>query len=296
MDWYKDYRLVKDNDEYNVVITLNPNNTEFSEELISDFKENLLELDDAIRKLIEEKFSDVKVNSVKLMLGTAIVASIPFMMNSKVHAAEITSATTTSSQSAGITQLDTTGIVTASRLNMRSGPGTSYGIIHVLWQGNKVKVIGQSGDWYQIKLSNGRIGWVSSAYLQVDLRQQKIDTVIATAKSLLGTPYVWGGESLEEGGFDCSGLTLYIFQKAGYTLNRISSEQAKQGVLVSRQDLQPGDLIFYSFEANGVINHVGLYIGEGKMIHSPKTGDVVKTTDITTSYWQTRFVTARRII
>ena len=78
--------------------------------------------------------------------------------------------------------------------------------------------------------------------------------------------------------------------------NRISTDQAKQGVNVSLKDLQPGDLVFYSFTANGSISHVGIYIGDGKMIHSPKTGDTVKITDITTSYWQNFFVTARRII
>jgi len=168
--------------------------------------------------------------------------------------------------------------------------------MHILWRGNQVKVIGQTGDWYQIKLSDSRTGWVSKSYLQINQTQQKIDKVIATAKSLIGTPYVWGGESLQEGGFDCSGLTQYVFKQAGYTLNRISSDQAKQGLYVSRANIKPGDLIFYSFNRDGNVSHVGIYIGNGRMIHSPKTGDTVKSTDITVSYWQDRYVTARRII
>lgn len=377
MDWYKNYSLVKDGDGYTVVINLNPNSAEFSKELVTNLKENVLELDDQIRKLVEEKFSDVKINSVKLMLGTAMIASIPFMMNTKVQALDSmpvnTQQTTVQSniistldgigvvtvsklnvrsgpstndsiistllqeskvnvigksgdwcqiklsdgrigwvsstylkvditqqpttvQPNDITKMDTTGIVTASKLNVRSGPASTYSIILALWQGNKVNVIGKYGDWYQIKLSDGRIGWVSSAYLQVDLRQEKINIVISTAKSLLGTPYVWGGGSLQEGGFDCSGLVYYTFKRAGYDLNRVSSEQAKQGTEVSKVNLQPGDLVFFSFEGNGVVNHVGIYIGNGQMIHSPKTGDVVKTTDITISYWQSRFVIAKRII
>lgn len=199
-------------------------------------------------------------------------------------------------------KLNTTGTVTADKLNVRSGPSTGYSVIHALWNGNRVKIIGQSGAWYNIRLSDGRTGWVSKNYMkadsstQTDTRQQKIDKVISTAKSLIGTPYVWGGESLAEGGFDCSGFTQYAFKQAGYQLNRISADQAKQGSYVSRTSLQPGDLIFHSFSGNGVINHVGIYIGNGQMIHSPKTGDVVKITSINTSYWQTRYVTARRII
>lgn len=299
MDWYQNYKLVKDGEGYNVVITLDPNSTEFSSEFFSNVKENLLGLDEQIKKLICDKFSDVKVNSVKLMLGTAIVASIPFTAHTtKVQAAELTTTSVqqTAAQSAGFAQLNTSGTVTASRLNMRTGPSTSYSIMHVLWQGNVVKVIGQSGDWYQIKLSDGRNGWVSKLYLQVDTRQAKIDLVVSTARSLLGTPYVWGGESPSEGGFDCSGFTQYVYRRAGYTLNRVSADQAVQGVAVSRANLRPGDLVFFSFQQNSTINHVGIYIGNGQMIHSPKTGDVVKTTDITTDYWQSRFMTARRII
>ncbi|MBC8062843.1 MAG: C40 family peptidase [Clostridiaceae bacterium] len=294
MDWYKEYRIVKDGDGYTVEIDLNKDSAEFSDELITNFKENLLQLDDKIYKLVEEKFGDIKVNSVKLMVGSLIVASVPFVATSTAYAAETTTQTTT--QATSFTTLNTTGVVTANQLNMRSGPATTYSILHVLWLGNKVKVIGRTGDWYQIQLSDGSTGWVSKAYLQVDLSQQKIDTVINTAKSLIGTPYVWGGESIQEGGFDCSGFTQYVFSKAGYSLNRISIDQAKQGTSVTWANLKPGDLVFYAFQGDGVINHVGIYIGNGSMIHSPKTGDSVKTTDITTSYWQTRFVTARRII
>jgi uncharacterized protein YgiM (DUF1202 family) len=293
MDWYKDYRLVKEGDGYTVIIALNPDSTEFSKEFMEHFKENILEFDEQIRKLVEEKFSGVKVNYVKLALGTAIVASVPFVGHVKVHAEEVTTSTGVQQT---VTQISGTGIVTASRLNMRSGPSTDYSIIHVLWQGNQVKVIGQISGWYKIQLSDGRTGWVSSAYLQVDSRQQKINTVISTAKSLLGTPYLWGGSSPQEGGFDCSGFTQYVYKQVGYSLNRISRDQATQGTNVDRTDLQSGDLVFFSFAGNGVIDHVGIYIGNGQMIHSPKTGDVVKTTDITTSYWQTRMVTARRII
>jgi cell wall-associated NlpC family hydrolase len=294
MNWYNEYRLVKENDGYIVEIILNTDSAEFSSELTENIKNDLLKLDAKIDDFIKEKFSDIKINSIKLIIGTAIVASIPYGGISNVQAADVVPIS--NSTQTAITTLNTTGIVTASKLNVRSGPSTSYSIIHILWQGNKVKVIGQSGDWYRIQLSDGRTGWVSKLYLQLDSRQQKVDTVITTAKSLIGTPYVWGGESLAEGGFDCSGLTQYVFGKVGYTLNRISIDQAKQGSAVSWANLQPADLVFFGFNGNGVVNHVGIYIGNGMMIHSPKTGDTVKTTDITTTYWKNIYITARRII
>jgi cell wall-associated NlpC family hydrolase len=300
MSWYRDYKLVKDNDGFTVEIYLTSNTPEFSEEFLANVKRNVLALDKEIEKLVQEKFPDVKVNSVKLMLGALVVGSIPFMPHTKAHAAEITPGVQQTSTTTSTASISTTGVVTASRLNMRTGPSTSYSIMHVLWQGNRVKVIGESSGWYQIKLSDGRTGWVSSAYLRldapIDSRQQKIDTVISSAKALLGTPYVWGGRSLADGGFDCSGLTQYVYGKAGIALNRISADQATQGIAVSRANLQPGDLVFYSLANDGRISHVGIYIGDGKMIHSPKTGDVVKTTDITTAFWENIFITARRVI
>jgi cell wall-associated NlpC family hydrolase len=295
MDWFKCYNLIKDGDGYVLEICLNPHAAEFSKELDSSFKEKVLGLDEQIGHLIKERFSDIKINTVKLLLGTIAVASIPFAVPLKVKAA-ITTGAQHAAAASTITVLNTTGVVTAGRLNVRQGPSTNYGVIHKLWLGNKVKVIGKLGSWYKIQLSDGRTGWVSGTYLRVNDRQQLVNTVISTAKSLIGTPYVWGGESPGEGGFDCSGFTQYVFKQVGYSLNRISGDQAKQGVYVSRASIQPGDLIFYSFEGNGVINHVGIYIGNGQMIHSPKAGDSVKITNIGTAYWRSRYVTARRII
>lgn len=295
MDWYKCYKLVKDGDGYVLEICLNPHSSELSKELDASFKEKILELDDHIRYLVKERFSDIKIHTVKLLIGTITIASIPFTLPLKAKAAITPGAQYTAAASTMI-QLNTTGIVIAGKLNVRHGPSTSYSIIHRLWLGNKVKVTGKLGNWYRIQLSDGRVGWVSGTYLRVHDRQQMVNKVISTAKSLVGTPYVWGGESPREGGFDCSGFTQYVFKQVGYSLNRTSTDQARNGIYVSRANIQPGDLIFYSFKANGVIDHVGIYIGNGQMINSPKPGDSVKIVNVGTSYWRSRFVTARRII
>lgn len=297
MNWYTYFKLVNDGDGYTVTIYLNPEAPEFSEELVTSVKENVLELDDQIRKLIKEKFSDIKVNTVKLMLGTLVIASMPFMTHTKAHAEETTPSA--ASQSYGVSNSHTTGVVSATRLNVRKGPSTDYSSFYKLQKGSSVEVVDVSNGWCKIQLPDGRIGWVSKDYLKLattaNSREQKIQLLLSSANSLVGTPYVWGGSSMEDGGFDCSGFTQFLFKKAGYNLNRISIDQAKQGLPVSRDTLQPGDLVFFSLSGTGNISHVGLYLGNGKMIHSPKTGDTVKFTDITTSFWQDRFITARRI-
>lgn len=295
MDWFKCYRLVRNGEGYILEICLDPHAPEFSRELQGSFKEKILGLDESIRQLVRERFSDIKINTVKLLLGTITIASIPFALPAKVKA-ETTSGAQHAAEASTVTSLNTTGVVTAGSLNVRWGPSTSYGAFHRLWYGNRVKVTGKLGGWYRIQLTNGKTGWVSGSHLRVSDRSQLVNKVISTARSLVGIPYVWGGESLREGGFDCSGLTQYVFGQAGYSINRISADQAKNGVYVSRSSIQPGDLIFYSFKGNGVIDHVGIYIGNGQMIHSPKPGDTVKITSVGTSYWRSRYVTARRII
>lgn len=304
MSWCREYKLVQENEELVVVLYLNIEQTEFSTEFLENIKENYTEVEGEIRKFIEEKFPDIKVSSAKLLVGALVVGTMSFVPQGEAKA-EINNLKVTATDqksvnsSLAIIKVNTTGTVKATKLNVRSGPSTNYKIVHKLYQGNRVKVIGIVNGWCQIRLSDGRTCWVSKTYISLDIesttRQQRVNKVVATAKSLLGTPYVWGGDSITDGGFDCSGLVQHIFKPVGYTLNRISIDQSKQGQYVAKENLQAGDLVFYSLAGNGRVSHVGIYIGNGKMIHSPKSGDVVKTTDVTTSFWQTRFIVARRI-
>ena len=118
--------------------------------------------------------------------------------------------------------------------------------------------------------------------------------LIAYAKKFIGTAYHYGKASPEEG-FDCSGFTQYVFSHFGYSLNRSSAAQMKNGVSVSYSELIPGDLVFFS-RAGYAVGHVGIYIGDGKFIHSPHTGDYVKISEMSESYYQTRYVGARRVL
>lgn len=114
--------------------------------------------------------------------------------------------------------------------------------------------------------------------------------VVAIAMQYLGIPYVWGGASPSQG-FDCSGLTMYVFAQVGVSLPHYAAAQYELGVPVSRDQLQPGDLVFFRG-----LGHMGMYIGGGNMIHAPRTGDVVKISSISESYYVANWVGARRVL
>jgi peptidoglycan DL-endopeptidase CwlO len=109
------------------------------------------------------------------------------------------------------------------------------------------------------------------------------------AMQYLGVPYVWGGAS--PSGFDCSGFVMYVFAQVGVSLPHHAASQFNYGVSVSRDELQPGDLVFFDG-----LGHVGIYIGGGQFIHAPHTGDVVKISSIDDSWYAASWVGAKRIL
>lgn len=114
--------------------------------------------------------------------------------------------------------------------------------------------------------------------------------LVSNATSLIGTPYVFGGTS--RSGFDCSGYTQYVFKGSGVSLPRTSYAQFGVGSAVSRDQLQPGDLVFFSTYDKGA-SHVGIYVGGGSFVHASNSG--VKTTKLSDSYYASRYVGARRV-
>lgn len=114
--------------------------------------------------------------------------------------------------------------------------------------------------------------------------------VVAIAMQYLGIPYVWGGASPSQG-FDCSGLTMYVFAQVGVSLPHYAAAQYQMGVPVSKDQLQPGDLVFFRG-----LGHMGMYIGGGNFIHAPHTGDVVKISPLSDSYYVANWVGARRVL
>ena len=119
----------------------------------------------------------------------------------------------------------------------------------------------------------------------------KGQAIVNEAKKYLGIKYVYGGSTPK--GFDCSGLVKYVLAKNGISVSRTSASQARQGVSVSKSNLQPGDLLF--FAKNGRVHHVGIYAGNGQMIHAPHTGAKIRYDSINTPYRQKEFYCAKRM-
>ena len=196
-----------------------------------------------------------------------------------------------------------------SGLNVRSGAGTSYSKIGSLDYKEKVTVLSTSNGWAKINYK-GQAGYVSSSYLQSTVPSgstsnsgsnnsvsASASSVIAYAKTLLGKPYVWGAQGPNS--FDCSGFTYYVFKnKAGIVLPRTSSAQSKYGTYVSKSNLKAGDLVF--FDTNGAndgnVSHVGMYIGNGQMIHASYGQKKIVIANFNDSYYQKAYVNARRVL
>ena len=215
----------------------------------------------------------------------------------------------TPSDSEDSTVTNKKGTVNTSALNVRQGASTKYSIIGKLYKGDVVNILSSSNGWYKIELSNGSTGWVSSQYITLgtlpsddtnndstnSTNPNKVDAVIDLAKKQIGKPYVWGATGPDS--FDCSGLTSYVYKNAAnISLPRTSSEQAKVGNTISKSDLMPGDLIFSSTNGTGNVSHVGIYIGNNEMIHSPKPGQNVQIVKINTTYWNNVYLHAKRVL
>ena len=112
-------------------------------------------------------------------------------------------------------------------------------------------------------------------------------TAVDTALAQLGDPYVWAAAGPDS--FDCSGLTQYAYKAAGVSLPHSSQTQSTMGTAVAKADLRPGDLVFFY----SPVSHVGMYIGDGKIVHAPTAGDVVKVTNLSS---MPSYNTARRLV
>lgn len=114
--------------------------------------------------------------------------------------------------------------------------------------------------------------------------------IIEIADQYIGTPYKSGGNS--PAGFDCSGFTSFVYQKAGYTLSRTADGQYSELNVVKKPQI--GDLVFFRISGNR-ISHVGIYAGNLKMIHAPSSGKTVEYADMTIGYWKTRYAGSRSV-
>lgn len=116
--------------------------------------------------------------------------------------------------------------------------------------------------------------------------------IVRTAKSFIGIPYRFGGETVKEG-FDCSGLTMATYRLNGLKLPRNSRHQWAAGKVIDKQDALEGDLVFFDTMGKGRVSHVGLYIGKGKFIHAPKTGKTIRIDSMSNSYFKKCYLGTR---
>jgi murein DD-endopeptidase / murein LD-carboxypeptidase len=117
------------------------------------------------------------------------------------------------------------------------------------------------------------------------------DNVITTAKQYMGTPYQYGAKAGNTSSFDCSSFTQYVFKQNGISIPRDSRQQSQAGTYVSRDQLQPGDLVFFY----SPIHHVAIYIGNGQIIHTYGKGGVT-ISNLNSGWWSSHYTTARRVI
>ena len=117
--------------------------------------------------------------------------------------------------------------------------------------------------------------------------------VVDFAKKFLGTPYKWGGTT--PAGFDCSGFVYYVYNSLGYKMPRMINDMNKQGTYVAKANLKPGDVIIFQNTYASGLSHVGIYVGDGKFIHSPNSRSVVSYADLYSTYYINHYYGARRI-
>lgn len=121
--------------------------------------------------------------------------------------------------------------------------------------------------------------------------------VLFRAIALVGTPYRWGGNT-PDGGFDCSGLIGYVYRDAtGLQLPRSTREMiVMRAPVVGREALQSGDLVFFATSGGRNVSHAGIYVGEGRFVHAPRTGGTVRLDSLDSPYWQKAFLEAKRVL
>jgi len=208
------------------------------------------------------------------------------------------------------------GVINAQDVNIRSYPDLSSNVITMLNAGATLNIYARSGEWYKVELGEGKSGWVFGKYLTVrnsnesrspdevipvvelpEISDSKAQKIIDTAKKYLGVKYVYGGTSPK--GFDCSGFVQYVFKECGISLERVAASQAQHGTKVSRENLKPGDLVFFDTDGGlNYISHVGIYIGNGQFIHasSGRNARKVVISDMTSGFYNNTYMTARRYL
>lgn len=207
--------------------------------------------------------------------------------------------------------------VNSTTVNLRKEANTSAEIVTTLPVNTAVDVLEESNGWSKVRVS-GKEGYISSSLLSETKQEtsRSIETsrkvadaqstqntsvsssgdtssVVSKAKSYIGSSYVYGGSS--PSGFDCSGFTSYVYKQFGVNLSRTAAGQYNNGTSIDRGSLQAGDLVMFGSSASN-INHVGIYIGGGQIVHAANKSRGVTIDTINSGYYNNNYVGARRVM
>lgn len=143
--------------------------------------------------------------------------------------------------------------------------------------------------------TSGKSKWANQDNSVVNKPSGHMDNLVSRAHELIGTPYKWGGASVSKG-FDCSGLIVYLFRsEAGINIPRTTASMlSSPAKTIYRNQLKSGDAVFFKHNGANRMRHVGIYIGGGRFIHSPRTGKSIRIDSLNNSYWNKSYYTAKR--
>lgn len=212
-------------------------------------------------------------------------------------------------------------------VNLRGGPGTSYPKISSVSAGAQLELVARYQDWLKVRTGDGKTAWVFNEVVRVSdyivrrvpatrdipalprpaapaavarggsaapLSAAQAGGLVNFATQFVGTPYVWGGA--RPGGFDCSGFTSYVYGQFGLNLPHSAAGQYSQryGTLISRENLQPGDIVFFANTYKRGISHVGVYVGGGRVAQALAPGVPLSVVSMNSAYWNSKYYGAIR--
>lgn len=192
-------------------------------------------------------------------------------------------------------------IVTAKIASLYNAPKLydNYKFIDISYT-TILQVVKEERDWLQVQTKTDGLKYVRKKDVKVyadfaSIPKPTRKELVDSAKQYIGLPYLWAGVSAY--GFDCSGLMYSVYKNHGILIPRDSSVQATHGAAVKRKNLQPGDLLFFAHnKGKGSVYHVGMYIGDGKMVHAPNSSKTVEIVNFDAGTYKTNYAGARRYL
>ncbi|KDR95043.1 Cell wall-associated hydrolase, NlpC family [Peptoclostridium litorale DSM 5388] len=209
-----------------------------------------------------------------------------------------------SSEYTSVVQAGVDGVVNAEDVNVRQGASLESPVVANLGKGEKVRVIDKNDGWAKVSMKSGEEAYIYDKFVDIPMLKENVQAVSrggsrgsAAANlglSLLGKDYHWGAEG--PNAFDCSGFTRYVYKKAlGKSIPHSSKAQSTNGETIAKSDLQSGDLVFFTTDRSGSVNHVGIYIGSGKFVHASSAKDKVMVSPLDSGFYQETYKWAKRI-